>query len=86
MINILYNDLSNIMHPEYLKISIKAKNKQRREYKHKKAHARRIAQNWQQITADSEHSWQWCINWAARFERIGKKYGLLKEFKQNGIL
>lgn len=55
-------------------------------YRRKKAKARALAIDWQLITADSDHSWQWCIDWAARFERIGRKYGLLKEFRENGIL
>jgi hypothetical protein len=53
----------------------------------KKERARQLAQNWQaQLDSPVLHSWQWCAEWSARFERIGRKYGLLREFKENGIL
>lgn len=56
-------------------------------YEKKKERARQWAIDWQ-VALDSEvqHSWQWCIEWAERFEKIARKYGLLREFKKNGIL
>lgn len=56
------------------------------KYMIKKAHARDIAITWQWNFGNRNHSWQYCIDWAGRFERIGKKYGLLREFRENGII
>lgn len=56
------------------------------KYYERKAHARQISIDWQLNFNNQTRHWNYCIQWAARFERIGKKYGLLKEFKENGIL
>lgn len=55
------------------------------KYLQRKAHARELAIIWQYNFANSSHSWQYCIEWANRFERIGRKYGLLREFRENCI-
>lgn len=55
-------------------------------YKEKKAKARNLAIDWQIYAAECDHSWQWCSTWAERFARIGRKYGLLREYRENGIL
>ncbi len=54
-------------------------------YEKKKAHAEQLAIDWQWNFNKRGHSWQYCIDWADRFERIGRKYGLLKVFRENGI-
>ena len=57
------------------------------KYQLKKQRARDLAIDWQLNNAGKPgQSWQWCAEWAARWERIGRKYGLLKEFKENGII
>lgn len=55
-------------------------------YYTKKEKARNLAIDWQICAAECDHSGQWCIDWAERFEKIGRKYGLLREFRENGIL
>ena len=56
-------------------------------YEKKKERARRLALDWQAaLDSGVQHSWQWCIEWAARFEKIGRKYGLLREFSENGVI
>ena len=55
-------------------------------YKEMKAKARQLAIDWQICAAGCDHSWKWCIDWAERFEKIGRKYGLLREFRENGII
>ena len=52
----------------------------------KKERARDLAVAWQLNLNNVDHSWQYFIDWHARFERIGRKYGLIREFKENGIL
>lgn len=57
-----------------------------RNYRQKQAKARALAITWQLNFANKSHSWLYCIEWANRFERIGRKYGLLREFRENGII
>lgn len=69
----------------------RAKNKNygrgRSAYASKKARARQLAIIWQQGVA-TRPGWSqgWCAEWLARWERIGRRYGLLKEFKENGLI
>ena len=52
-----------------------------------KARARELAINWQlDAVSMPGHSWQWCIEWRAKWERIGRRYGLLREFRENGLI
>ena len=55
-------------------------------YEKKKARAQQLAIDWQaQLDSPIQHSWQWCIEWQNRFKKIGRKYGLLREFHENLI-
>lgn len=56
------------------------------KYREKQEQARQLAIDWQLNFENQSRSWLYCIEWANRFERIGRKYGLLREFKQNGII
>lgn len=55
-------------------------------YRKKKSLAQQLAIDWQQQNINKAHSWKWTCQWFLRWERIGKKYGLIREFKENGIL
>ena len=55
-------------------------------YQRKKCIAQGLARDWQQANTNKSHSWAWVCSWFLRWERIGKKYGLLREFRENGIL
>lgn len=57
-------------------------------YQLKQAHARQIAIDWQNNLDLDKHGWdiQYLNDWYGRFERIGRKYGLIREFRENGIL
>lgn len=58
-------------------------------YEKKKAHAEQLAIDWQKSLVNYgalNRSWNYFITWADRFERIGRKYGLLKVFRENGII
>ena len=55
-------------------------------YQEKKEYVRQKAIDWQ-------NSFQYCLwsygevaEFQAKFERLGKRFGLLKEFKENGII
>lgn len=58
------------------------------KYQIKKQKARQIAIDWQNLLDLDKHGWslEYLQAWAERFERIGRKYGLMREFKENGIL
>lgn len=58
------------------------------KYMIKKAKAIQIAIDWQANLDLDKHGWSmsYLQNWYERFERIGKKYGLLREFRENGII
>ena len=56
------------------------------EYQRRKEQARRTAQEWQRRFSDSSHSWAELAEDAQRFERLGRRYGLLREFRENGIV
>ena len=58
------------------------------KYMIKKEHAREIAINWQINLDLDKHGWslEYLNDWRARFERMGRKYGLIREFRENGII
>lgn len=55
-------------------------------YSDKKEIARQTAINWQDSFSDLCYSWDDLAKWADFFEYIGKKYGLMTEFRENAIL
>lgn len=54
-----------------------------KDYKHKKDILREVAIEWQ--SGDFNYAWDDLINWGNFFEEMGRKYGLLTEFRENGI-
>lgn len=56
------------------------------KYIEKRERARELAIDWQLNFSNKSRSYLYCIEWANRFERIGRKYGLLREFRENGII
>jgi len=56
------------------------------EYQRRKAQARQAAQEWQRDYGNASHSYAELSEQAARFERLGRRYGLLQEFRENGII
>ena len=56
------------------------------EYQRRKEQARAAAIEWQRTFGDTPHSWAEVAEQAANFERLGRRYGLLREFKENGVL
>ena len=55
-------------------------------YQKKKQKARELAIKWQQIAAAQDRDYAYFIKWAAIFNRLAKKYGLVKEFRENAII
>lgn len=60
----------------------KGKNK---TYYEKKEEIRQEAVNWQLDFSNHNYSYLELANWGDYFYKKGKKYGLLKEFHENGI-
>ena len=57
----------------------------RNDYNRFKEAARQATIEWQLTSGDNPMSWNE-FAWACqRFYKLGKRYGLLKEFRENGI-
>ena len=55
------------------------------KYLKMKAKARQKAIDWQLDCYSHNYSWSELAKWSKYFYKLGKRYGLLKEFKENGI-
>lgn len=53
-------------------------------YQIAKENAREKAREWQ--LAEDNYSYSELAYWQSYFERLGKRYGLLTEFRENGII
>ena len=56
------------------------------KYEMRKDKARQKAIRWQEETAQKSYSYGELADFWERFYRLAKRYGLIKEFKDNGIL
>ena len=54
-------------------------------YQKKRFFLEEFAKQWQYDFAEMIYSWEDVIFWGNFFETYGKKYGLLREFRENGI-
>lgn len=54
-------------------------------YQEMKEKARNEALDWQDTWAEVSYSYGELAAWYAHFERLGRRYGLLTEFRENGI-
>lgn len=55
-------------------------------YAEKKNKARRIAIDWQLDFDNHNYSWGELAYFSEYFERLGRRYGLIGEFRENGII
>jgi hypothetical protein len=55
-------------------------------YRERKERARQEAIDWQLDFANHNYSWYDLMIYGDYFYKLGKRYGLLKEFKENGII
>lgn len=55
------------------------------KYQKAKAKAREAAVEFSITVGETTMTWSECAEVANRFERIGRRYGLLREFRENGI-
>ena len=55
-------------------------------YSEKKAEARQMAIDWQNKQATESSSYLEMVEQVEKFWKLAKKYGLVKEFKENGII
>lgn len=56
------------------------------EYQRKKQAVRQMAIEWQNSFAEHNYSWFQLSLQQERFEKLARKYGLTKEFQENGII
>lgn len=54
-------------------------------YQMAKENARNQAVEWERDFANHDYSYEELIHWQEYFEKIGRRYGLLAEFRENGI-
>ena len=57
----------------------------KRSYEGKKEVLRSFAIDWQNNFSNCNYSYGELANWQSFFEEYGRKYGLIKEFKENAI-
>lgn len=55
------------------------------KYQIGKAKAREMAIEWQQDFDNHNYSYDHLIYYGNMFEKLGRRYGLLREFRENGI-
>lgn len=55
-------------------------------YAERKEKARNEAIEWQSDFANHNYYWSELADFSAYFEKLGKRYGLLREFRENGII
>lgn len=60
--------------------------KNKKTYAELKAEKRQEAIDWQLDWGNHNYSWGEIAYYSDYFEKIGKRYGLLKEFRENGII
>jgi hypothetical protein len=56
------------------------------KYKASKNRARNIAVEWQSGFCDQNYSYEELAYWSNYFHGLAKRYGLVKEFRENGII
>lgn len=57
----------------------------KKTYQQLKEEARQQAIEWQEDFPNRNYGWADLATWGQHFESLGKRYGLLKEFRENGI-
>lgn len=55
------------------------------KYQMGKAKARDMAIEWQHDFDNHNYSYDWLVYYGNMFEKLGRRYGLLREFRENGI-
>ena len=55
-------------------------------YEERKERARQKAIEWQYDFTQNDHYMSEYAEWGAYFEKLGKRYGLIREFRENGII
>ena len=55
-------------------------------YRERKAKAREEAIHWQKDFANHNYSYSELADWTSYFENLAKRYGLTREFRENGII
>ena len=56
------------------------------KYQQQKERARELAIQWQHEASEKSFFWSEIAEYCDYFYKLGKRYGLLKEFRENGII
>lgn len=57
-----------------------------KKYYYYKEKARQLAIEWQTYFSKTNYSWNELNEFSQEFAKLGKRFGLLREFKTNGII
>lgn len=55
------------------------------KYQQQKAATREKAISWQMDFSEQIYTWGELADWQEYFARLGRRFGLLREFRENGI-
>ena len=55
-------------------------------YQRAKENARQTAKDWQYMLDKRSLSWWDVADWGDYFEKLARRYGLVREFRENGII
>ena len=69
----------------FIVLGLREWNGNKQTYEGRKEVLRSEAVKWQENFSKNNYSYHQLSEWQNFFEEYGKKYGLLKEFKENGI-
>lgn len=53
---------------------------------HSVEEARQKAGDWRTWASEQDLSWEECVQWSGYFEQLALRFGLMDEFKENGII
>lgn len=54
-------------------------------YRQKKEQVRDFAAEWQEEFSENRYTWADVAAYADMFSRLGRRWGLLREFRENGL-
>ena len=81
------NDKARVHKRRNLRVGRKLKErKTMKNYAQRKAEAREKAIDWQNDYYNHNYSYGELYDFSKSFERLAKRYGLIKEFRENGII
>ena len=86
LFRMICNYITTQAEPHIFQINEKRKWNGKPNYSGKKEVLRAFVQEWQEHIGSLNYSLAELVMWGAFFEEYGRKYGLCREFKENGVM